>query len=137
MRSPARETFSSRSPTSSLAQRTSPSTRRGHVAVNGEISPPNETQLLPEKKVENTFFHKSVEFPIWGISIPMLGSVGIIAFIEGSLGYRAGVGAGVMRNIVLSGSYSTDPSVQPTFAITGEIFIPAFTLPVPRTGAWE
>ena len=100
--------------------------KEGHVTVNGEIRPPNETQLFPEKKIENTFFHKSVEFPIWGISIPMVGSVGIIAFIEVSLGYRVGVGAGVMRNIVLSGQYSTDPNVQPTFAITGEIFIPAF-----------
>ncbi len=100
--------------------------KKGHVTVNGEIRPPNETQLFPEKKIENTFFHKSVDFPIWGISIPEVGSVGIIAFIEGSMGYRVGVGAGVMRDIVLSGQYSTDPSVQPTFGITGEIFIPAF-----------
>jgi Domain of unknown function (DUF4157)/Novel toxin 15 len=100
--------------------------KEGHVTVNGEIRPPAETQLFPEKKVENTFFHKSLEFPIWGISIPMVGSVGIIAFIEGSMGYRVGVGAGVMRGIVLSGTYSTDPSVQPSFQITGEIFIPAF-----------
>jgi hypothetical protein len=98
----------------------------GHVTVNGEIRPPNETQLFPEKKLEQQFFRKSVEFPIWGISIPGVGSVGIIAFIEGSMGYRVGVGAGVMRDIVLSGSYSTDPNVQPTFQITGEIFIPAF-----------
>jgi hypothetical protein len=100
--------------------------KEGHVAVNGEIRPPNETQLFPEKKIEQTFFHNSIEFPIWGISIPVVGSVGLIAFIEGSMGYRVGVGAGVMRNIVLSGSYSTDPSVQPTFQIAGEIFIPAF-----------
>ncbi|MBC7977122.1 MAG: hypothetical protein H7138_19275, partial [Myxococcales bacterium] len=100
--------------------------KEGHVAVNGEIRPPNETQLFPEKKVENTFFKQSLEFPIWGISIPAVGSVGLIAFIEGSLGYRVGVGAGVMRDIVLSGNYSTDPSKEPTFAITGEIFIPAF-----------
>jgi hypothetical protein len=60
--------------------------KEGHVTVNGEIRPPNETQLFPEKKVEQTFFHKSVDFLIWGISIPMVGSVGIIAFIEGSMG---------------------------------------------------
>lgn len=100
--------------------------KEGHVAVNGEIRPPNETRLFPERKVEQTFFHKSLEFPIWGITIPAVGSVGLIAFIEGSMGYRVGVGAGVMRDIVLSGSYSTDPSVQPNFQITGEIFIPAY-----------
>jgi hypothetical protein len=100
--------------------------KAGHVTVNGEIRPPAEQQLFPEKKVEQTFLHKSLEFPIWGISIPMVGSVGLIAFIEGSMGYRVGVGAGVMRDIVLSGSYSTDPSVQPSFQITGEIFIPAY-----------
>jgi uncharacterized protein DUF4157 len=100
--------------------------KEGHVTVEGEIRPPNETQLFPEKKVEQTFFHKSVDIPLWGISIPAVGSIGIIAFIEGSMGYRVGVGAGVMRDIVLSGSYSTDPSVEPAFQISGEIFIPAF-----------
>ena len=44
-------------------------------------------------------FNFEQEFPLWGITIPVVGSIGLIASVHANAGFRAAFGPGTLRNI--------------------------------------
>jgi hypothetical protein len=97
----------------------------GDVKVAGGIKAPNEVTLFPKKEFKQEKSLPKLTFPLWGFSVPVVGSVGINAFIEGGGGVRATFGPGVLRNIGVEGSFGTAEGEKPTFDITGEFNLPA------------
>ncbi len=96
-----------------------------NVDARGVLVFPSAVEVFPRWETERSFFRFSQEFPLWGITIPVVGSIGIIAEINASAGFRAGFGPGVLRNITAEGELSTRPEVEPAFAISGDFHIPA------------
>jgi len=95
----------------------------GHVTVVGEITVPNEVELMEQrgKRIQ------LVDFEIRaGYGVPLVGQV----FLFGSIGLfiNAGFGPLVLRDIRFEGTYSTDPSVLQHFSITGVLNINAFAI---------
>jgi Domain of unknown function (DUF4157) len=100
-------------------------TPAAEVNVQGEIRAPNEVPLFPPKPIgENKPFPR-VTIPLFGFSIPVVGHVGLVAFIEGGVGFTAFIGPGVLRNITVVGSFSTQEEQTPAFDISGEFYLPA------------
>ncbi|HEX2202280.1 MAG TPA: DUF4157 domain-containing protein [Longimicrobium sp.] len=117
----------------------------GNVDLSGALTFPSEVELFKERKFEKTLFQLDQEFPLWGVTIPVVGSIGLIAEIHAKLGVRSRFGPGVLRGIVVEGTYSTregakapeaggpaaagtgDPAAapEPSFAVSGEFFLPA------------
>ncbi len=96
-----------------------------NVDARGVLVFPSSVEVFPRWEMERSFFRFSQEFPLWGITIPVVGSIGIIAEINASAGFRAGFGPGVLRNITAEGELSTRPEVEPAFSISGDFHIPA------------
>src|SRR5690606_6649920 len=70
-----------------------------NVDARGELVFANEITLFRPWEYERNFFSYQQEFPLWGITIPVVGSIGLIAEIGASAGFRAKFGPGVFRNI--------------------------------------
>ncbi|HSP71549.1 MAG TPA: hypothetical protein VLN26_04220, partial [Gaiellaceae bacterium] len=96
-----------------------------NVDAHGELVFPNEITLFPAWRFEQSFFHFQQEFPLWGITIPVVGSIGIIAEIHANAGFRAAFGPGTLRNIRATGDVSTRADQEPAFTISGDFNIPA------------
>lgn len=116
----------------------------GNVDLEGALTFPDEVELFKERKFEKTLFQLDQEFPLWGITIPVVGSIGLIAEIHAKLGARTKFGPGVLRDILVEGTYSTrsgkapeaggdaasgtgvpEEAPEPSFAVSGEFFVPA------------
>ncbi|MFC4260969.1 hypothetical protein ACFOZ5_18265 [Marinobacter lacisalsi] len=89
----------------------------GTVDTVGEIRVPEPIELFPEERVEREIFQRSQNIPLWAI---------LVAVIRLRAGMRAGVGPGVLRDITVTGEYTIGAEEQPSFAVTGELYIPAF-----------
>jgi hypothetical protein len=90
----------------------------GGVDVSGRITVTEPLELFPEARFDKELFKYSQNIPLWAI---------LVAVIRVRAGIRGGVGAGVFRNIVVEGSYTIgNEASDPTFSISGEMFIPAF-----------
>jgi hypothetical protein len=76
-----------------------------------------DVELFPEKKADRELFSISRNIPLWAI---------LVAVIRLRGGVRAGVGPGRLRGITAEGEFSTAPGAEPSFSITGELFIPAY-----------
>ena len=76
-----------------------------------------DVELFPEKKADRELFNISRNIPLWAI---------LVAVIRLRGGVRAGVGPGRLRGITAEGEFSTAPGTEPSFSITGELFIPAY-----------
>jgi hypothetical protein len=101
-------------------------TRQAEINVEGEIRAPDEIELFPRRETRRERTFPRIDIPLWGFSIPVVRSyVGIIAFIEGGGGFVLFVGPGVLRNIGVTGSFSTQEGQRPSFDISGEFFLPA------------
>lgn len=112
----------------------------GEVDLEGALQFPEEVELFKERKVEKTLYQLDQEFPLWGITIPVVGSIGLIAEIHAKLGVRSRFGPGVLRDTVVEGTYSTRSASpagggsgatgdarsapEPSFAVSGELFLP-------------
>lgn len=90
----------------------------GGVDVSGEIVVTEPYELFPEWRDDKELFRHSQNIPLWAI---------LVAVIRVRAGVRAGVGPGVFRDIRVTGSYTigADQS-DPSFDISGELYIPAF-----------
>lgn len=90
----------------------------GGVDVSGRITVTEPLELFPEARFDKELFKYSQNIPLWAI---------LVAVIRVRAGVRGGIGAGVFRNIVVEGSYTIgNEASDPTFSISGEMFIPAF-----------
>jgi hypothetical protein len=94
---------------------------KGQATIVGEIAPPKEFILFPQKEWERRLFKLEIKA---GYGIPVVGQVGVYANI--SLSAVATVGPGKLYNIKLSGVYSTDPRVAKNLTIEGTLNISAF-----------
>lgn len=90
----------------------------GAVDVSGVIEVTEPLELFPEQRLDRELFRYSQNIPLWAI---------LVAVIRVRAGVRAGVGPGVFRNIRVEGSYTigADES-DPSFTVTGELYMPAF-----------
>lgn len=90
----------------------------GAIDVSGAIEVTEPLELFPEQRLDRELFRHSQNIPLWAI---------LVAVIRVRAGVRAGVGPGVFRNIRVEGSYTIGAAeADPTFSITGELYIPAF-----------
>ncbi|MEE8535793.1 MAG: DUF4157 domain-containing protein, partial [Kiloniellales bacterium] len=96
-----------------------------NVDARGELVLPDEIELFKVWKYERNFFTFEQEFPLFGISVPVIGSIGIVAEVNASAGFRAAFGPGTLRNIKAVGDISTRPDAEPAFTISGDFNIPA------------
>lgn len=96
-----------------------------NVDAEGELTFPEEVEVFPAWEFEKQFFRFEQEFPLWGITVPVVGSIGLIAEVHANAGFRSNFGPGTLRNIAAEGEVSTDPEAEPRFSITGDFFIPA------------
>lgn len=76
-----------------------------------------DIELFPEKKGDKELFNISQNIPLWAI---------LVAVIRIRGGVRAGVGPGMLRGVTAEGQFSTGEGEEPSFSITGELFIPAY-----------
>ena len=95
-----------------------------NVDARGELVVPT-VELFKPYEFEKSFFNFEQEFPLWGITIPVVGSIGLIAEIHASAGLRANLGPGTFSNIKAVGEISTRPDSEPAFSISGDLVIPA------------
>ncbi len=96
-----------------------------NVDARGAIVFASSIELFPAYRYERSFFNFQQSFPLWGITIPVVGSIGIIAEIRASAGFRAAFGPGTFGNIRAEGEISTRPDAEPAFSISGDLTIPA------------
>nr|WP_298248516.1 hypothetical protein [uncultured Halomonas sp.] len=90
----------------------------GAVDVSGVIEVTEPLELFPEQRMERELFRHSQNIPLWAI---------LVAVIRVRAGVRAGVGPGVFRNIRVEGSYTLGAAEgDPSFTVTGELYMPAF-----------
>ncbi|KGK41930.1 hypothetical protein LH51_10950, partial [Nitrincola sp. A-D6] len=89
----------------------------GGIDISGEIVVTEPLEMFPEARFERELVNISQNIPLWAI---------LVAVLRIRAGVRAGVGPGVFRDIRVTGSYSIGEEGEPSFAITGEMFIPAF-----------
>ncbi len=90
----------------------------GGVDVSGEILVTEPYELFPKIEEDKELFKLSQNIPLWAI---------LVAVIRVRAGVRAGIGPGVFRNIKVEGSYSFgSEEADPSFSISGELYIPAF-----------
>ncbi|NBD31172.1 MAG: hypothetical protein GVY31_14195 [Alphaproteobacteria bacterium] len=89
----------------------------GGIDVSGEITVTEPLEMFPEQRFERELLNVSQNIPLWAI---------LVAVLRIRAGVRAGIGPGVFRDITVSGSYTIGQEGEPSFSITGEMFIPAF-----------
>ncbi|WP_224824340.1 hypothetical protein [Cognatishimia sp. MH4019] len=90
----------------------------GGIDISGAIEVTEPLELFPEKRLDKELFKYSQNIPLWAM---------LVAVIRVRAGIRAGIGPGVFRNIRVEGSYTIGADeADPTFSITGEMYIPAF-----------
>lgn len=94
---------------------------KGQATVVGEIAPPKEFILFPQKEWVKRLLKVEIRA---GYGIPVVGQVGLFASI--ALEAVAAVGPGKLYQIKLTGAYSTDPRVTKQLAIEGTLNISAF-----------
>ena len=90
----------------------------GGIDVSGTITVSEPVELFPELRTEKELLSISKNIPLWAI---------LVAVIRLKAGIRAGIGPGVFRNITVTGSYTLGATeADPSFSVSGELFIPAF-----------
>lgn len=96
-----------------------------NVDARGELVVTNPIKLFGPYEFEESFFNFDEDFPLWGISIPVVGSIGLVAEVHANAGFRANFGPGILSNIRAVGEISTRPDAEPAFAVSGDLVIPA------------
>ena len=92
----------------------------GHLTVIGKITPQKEFELFPQKNYDKELFKVQAKA---SYGIPVVGNIFIFAGL--GLSAFAYLGPGKFYNIVVNGTYSTDPKVSKDFSIQGSINISA------------
>ena len=87
------------------------------IDVSGQITVTEPLELFPEWRTDRELFRISQNIPLWAI---------LVAVIRVRGGVRAGIGPGVFRDVTVTGEYTIGEDGEPTFTISGEMFVPAF-----------
>jgi hypothetical protein len=95
---------------------------KGQATIIGEIAPPKEFLLFPKKDWPDKKIFKLEIRATYGI--PVVGEVGLFANI--GLYALATIGPGLLKDLKMSGAYSTDPRVPKALTLEGTINISAF-----------
>ncbi len=93
----------------------------GHITVIGEIAPPAEVELFPQRDYIRELFTLEVR-TLYGV--PLVGNVFLFANI--GLEAMAKLGPGKIYNIAVRGRYSTDPDVLQNYELEATLNISAF-----------
>lgn len=94
---------------------------RGHVTVVGSIEPPSEIELFKEKEVK----HRMPDVEVRAVyGVPLVGNLFIFAGV--GLELLAKLGPGKIYDIVMEGTWSTDPEVKNAFEVAASLNISAF-----------
>ncbi|MEM7660106.1 MAG: DUF4157 domain-containing protein, partial [Bacteroidota bacterium] len=94
-----------------------------HITMVGEIVMPDQVELMEKRGVKKTLFDVKIKA---GYGVPLVGQVYLFTGIE--LFINAGFGPLVLKDVGMSGTYSTDPAVRQNFTITGTLNINAFAI---------
>ncbi|MEO1418162.1 MAG: DUF4157 domain-containing protein, partial [Bacteroidota bacterium] len=95
---------------------------KGHVTVQGEITPPATLVLFQGKPFgPHTFFKINPKFR-WGIPYIADVHVGLSVHVYA----EAGIGPALLKDIKVSGTYSTDPAIFNDFRLEGTLSMQAF-----------
>jgi hypothetical protein len=92
----------------------------GQLTVIGKITPQKEFELFPQKNYDKELFKLQAKA---SYGIPVVGNIFIFGAL--SLSAFAYLGPGKFYNIVVDGTYSTDPKVSKNFSIQGSINVSA------------
>ena len=84
--------------------------------IAGELKA-DDIKIFDEKKADRELFKVSQNIPLWAI---------LVAVIRLRGGVRGGVGPGWLRGVTARGTFSTGEGEEPSFSITGELYIPAY-----------
>jgi len=95
----------------------------GHVTMIGELVVTEEVELMEQRLRRIELFETEIRA---GYGIPLLAQVFLFARLR--MFINAGLGPLVLRDIRLTGTYSTDPTVMQQFSITGTLAINAFAV---------
>jgi hypothetical protein len=93
----------------------------GHITVVGEITPPAEIELFPQRDYIYQLFRIEVR-TLYGV--PLVGNVFLFANV--GMDALAKLGPGKIYNIRVEGTYSTDPQVFNRFSLAATLNISAF-----------
>ncbi len=93
----------------------------GHITVIGEIAPPAEVELFPQRDYIRDIFTLEIR-TLYGV--PLVGN----AFFFANIGMQAmaKLGPGKIYNIAIRGTYSTDPAVLQNYELEATLNISAF-----------
>lgn len=93
---------------------------KGHLTIIGEITPQKEFELFPQKDYNKDLFKIEARA---SYGIPVVGNIFIYANI--SMDAFAKLGPAKFYNIIIKGTYSTDPKKSKDFSIQGSLNISA------------
>lgn len=93
---------------------------KGFVTIIGKITPQKEFELFPQKDYSKDLFKLEARA---AYGIPVVGNIFIFANI--GMDAFAKIGPGKFYNIVVEGTYSTDPDKNKDFSIRGSLNISA------------
>jgi hypothetical protein len=98
---------------------------RGPVRVNGELRFPQPIQLFRAIEQSHTLFERTLEFPIPGLSIPIV-NIGVIATLTGRLSVGYGFGPGILADVrVAVGFNPLEENTDIAIDAAGRLNVPA------------
>jgi hypothetical protein len=98
---------------------------RGPLRVDGELRFPNPIRLFSGVNKQHTLFERTLEFPIPGLSIPII-DVGVIATLTGRLKAGYGFGPGVLEDVHVGVGFNPlDEEADLAIDAGGRLVIPA------------
>jgi hypothetical protein len=93
---------------------------KGCVTVIGKITPQKEIELFPQKDYNKKLFKVEARA---AYGVPVVGNIFIFANI--GMDAFANIGPAKFYNIVIEGTYSTDPKVSKDFSVRGSLNVSA------------
>lgn len=93
----------------------------GHVTIQGEITPPAEIELFPQRDFVRNIFTFEIR-TLYGV--PLVGNVFLFANI--GMDALAKLGPAKIYNIRVAGTFSTDPAVFNAFSLQASLNVSAF-----------
>jgi hypothetical protein len=94
----------------------------GHITVVGEIAPPAEVELFPQRDYIRPLFPPIEVRTLYGV--PLVGNIFLFANI--GMEAMAKLGPGKIYNIAVRGTYSTDPDVLQNYELEATLNISAY-----------
>lgn len=95
----------------------------GHITIVGKIAPPKQIELMKE-------IGKNIAIPPFPLEITARYGLPYVADVHVGVGFELGavarIGPAVLTDIVVQGTYSTDPKILQDFSISGAFRISAY-----------